>query len=407
MDNAFNRSALTQRSPPSTPTPKPSPAPKPPEEEFALVSTPEIQGWLSSINECLNEVCSISSDGGKLNTEQKIKINKLCRNVGHAVSQLAVHYQAVKQRVVTGQANIQALNAKCALADNLQDIKLSITESLSKAPMHSFADIVKKGSNDKIRPNTQSSIAIYPTDKETSSEDTKSLVQKIICPEQLKLHVTGFRKTRNGGVIISTESKDDVEKLKRSQQLTKSGLTIEEPTKRNPRIIILGVPSTLTDTELKDCIFEQNLADKLPNMSRDEILSSMKFSHKSGKKNTPTCNFVLEVPASIRKALISQQRVYVNWSSYPVRDFTLVTRCFNCQQYGHASTTCRETTPTCSHCGELGHAANDCTKKEETPKCATCLRYKKTSSHKTGESDCPARKIAEDRYIKSVDYVGA
>lgn len=159
----------------------------------------------------------------------------------------------------------------------------------------------------------------------------------------------------------------------------------------------------MTETEVYNCIFQQNLADKLKGMTLENFLSSVRLSHKSGRKNAETCNYVIEVPAEVRKALIINDRVFINWSSCPVRDFTLVTRCYKCQQYGHAAKTCRGVNTICGHCGEA-HEIKDCPKKVEPPKCATCLQFKKPSNHKTGDPDCPARQMAEKRYISLVDY---
>ena len=39
-------------------------------------------------------------------------------------------------------------------------------------------------------------------------------------PDQIKLHVHGFHKTKNGGVIISTETKEDADKLKQEVHLS-------------------------------------------------------------------------------------------------------------------------------------------------------------------------------------------
>ncbi|KAG7296736.1 hypothetical protein JYU34_020651, partial [Plutella xylostella] len=79
----------------------------------------------------------------------------------------------------------------------------------------------------------------------------------------MKLHVTGLRKTRNGGVVISTDTKEDIEKLKQSKQLTTSGLTIDEPHKRKPRAAIIGVPVKMQDSDVFNYLYHQNLADKL------------------------------------------------------------------------------------------------------------------------------------------------
>lgn len=377
--------------------------PKQPEEEIGLLHH-QLQEWVNGITKCLNEICSTASDG-KLNKEQTVRITNLCRSVNNASSELAVEYQSLKQKTIVAHTNLQALRDKIDLQKQLQDLKKSIDEtSKPNTGRFSFADIVKKGDNEFIQPTSNKSIAIYPSDISKSSEETKGLVQKIIRPEEMKLHVRGLRRTKNGGVIISTDSTDDIEKLKKSPQLISSGLTVNEPHKRKPRIVVIGVPTSMQEAEVFRCVYHQNLADQIPNLSLESFLSSIRLSHKSGKKDASSCNYIVEVPARIRKVLITKDRVFVHWSSCAVRDFTIVTRCYKCQHYGHAAKTCRSVASTCGHCGEQGHVMKDCKKKTDAPKCATCLAFKKPCNHKTGCPDCPARKIAEKNYINSVDY---
>ncbi|XP_035436622.2 uncharacterized protein LOC118267009 [Spodoptera frugiperda] len=379
MDSSpFNRSGLTRRSPPPTPQPLAQTPSREPIEKMETISTPELQNWMGSIEQSLNEVCSITTEG-KLNSEQKLRVSNLCRKVGHNVAQLAVQYQSLKQKAVQTHYYLQALNEKQDLTEKLAtEIKTVIKESCTKpiSESTSFADMVKKGSNSFVRPVQHSAVAIYPSDNSKTSDETRNLVQKIVCPEEMKLKVRGVRKVRNGGVIISTETKDDLEKLKQTVQHANSGLTVDEPQKRKPRIIIIGVPSSMAESEVYSCIFEQNMVDKVPSMTRDTFLSSIKLSHKSGRRDSDHHNLILEVSAVIRKALITQDRVFINWTSCPVRDFTLVTRCYNCQQYGHAAKSCKNTAPVCGHCSEEGHSIKECTKKNDSPKCATCLRFK-------------------------------
>ncbi|KAJ8722539.1 hypothetical protein PYW07_003719 [Mythimna separata] len=367
-----------------------------------VVSTSEIQRWMSTIEQYLSEICTIASDG-KLNSEQKLKISTLCRKVGNGTSEMAVQYQSLKQKAIQARILNEDLKQKCNLTDHILDLTKTIKDSSTA----SFADMVKKGSNDFVRPKNLNSVAIYPNNNLKSSDETKVLVQQMIRPEQEKLHIRGVRRTKNGGVIISTETKDDAEKIKHAIQQSASGLTADEPRKRKPRIVVVGVPSSLTETEVFRYIYEQNVAEKFPTISMESFMTLIKLSHKSGKKDSQTCNYVVEVPANIRKALISQSRIFINWTSCPVRDFTLVTRCFKCHQYGHAAKTCREVNSTCGHCGETGHSMSECTKKADSPKCATCSRFKKPANHKSGDAECPARKMAELRYINSIDYEGA
>ncbi|XP_050561561.1 uncharacterized protein LOC126912615 [Spodoptera frugiperda] len=415
----FGRSQLLQRSPPPTPN---QPEPVQPIEQIPpqapavlagelppeVVSTPDIQKWIGSIDAVLAEVCTIVSEG-KMNNDQKQRVSALCRNVLKGTSQMAVEYQALKQKTIQAHHTVLHLKEQLDLAESIKVIKNTIIDKLSPSDItsSSYANIVKKSSETLIRPANLSSVAIYPCDKTRTSEDTKSLVQKIISPEELKLHVRGLKKVRNGGVLIRTENKGDIEKLRNSTKLMSSGLTVEETPKRRPRIAVVGVPVALTEREVFDCIYEQNLSEKLANSTRESFLATVKLSHKSGKKGLPTCNYILEVSAAVRKVLINQGRIFINWTSCPVRDFTIVTRCFNCQQFGHAAKFCRETSPTCNHCGETGHSHKECNSKSSPPQCATCKRFKKKCDHQTGDAECPARKYAEINYINSIDYEGA
>ncbi|XP_073946255.1 uncharacterized protein [Choristoneura fumiferana] len=280
MENSpFNRSGLTRRSPTSSPARATGPAPAPrstparPEDPPEIVSTSEIQNWMTSIEQCLNEVCAISSEG-KLNSEQKLRISNLCRKVGHGTSQLAVQYQALKQKTLQFHKSLQVLEDNRDLSQQLVDLKKRIEESSkTTAGPVSFAEVIKRNARTFIQPSNVSSVAIYPSDKMKTSEETKSLVQKLIRPEQLKLQVRGLHKTRNGGVIISTDTKADIEKLKQSAQLTSSGLTMDEPHKRKPRIVVVGVPSDMQETEVYNCIFQQNLAGTFEGMTYETFIS--------------------------------------------------------------------------------------------------------------------------------------
>ncbi|XP_028164417.1 uncharacterized protein LOC114355663 [Ostrinia furnacalis] len=279
----FSRSGITRRSPqpPSTPQNVSQDQGDAP----VVISTSDLQGWMSAIEQHLNEVCHIASEG-KLNSDQKLRINNICRKVGHGVAQMAVKYQSLKQKAIETHSAIQQLKKERDLTDCLLEMKQSVEACTKHQPAStSFADMVKKGSNNFIRPNPFSSVAIFPNDASKTSDDTKTLVQNIICPEEMKLKVRSVRKTRNGGVIISTETKQDMEKLKSSVNLVNSGLTVDETNKRKPRIIIIGVPCSMAEADVLKCIYEQNLADKLPTMSRDTFLTSIKLSHKSGRKN--------------------------------------------------------------------------------------------------------------------------
>ncbi|XP_028174152.1 uncharacterized protein LOC114362815 [Ostrinia furnacalis] len=163
----FNRSALKQGSPPPTPSQRAPPAAPaaPVMDPLEVVATSELQNWMKSIEQCLNEVCIISSEG-KLNTDQKLRISNLCRRVSHGTSQMAVQYQSLKQKAIQAHSNVQALKENQDLSQQVQDLK-NIIEVTSKpiSGAVSFADMVKKSPDNFIQPKNVSSVAIYPADK--------------------------------------------------------------------------------------------------------------------------------------------------------------------------------------------------------------------------------------------------
>ncbi|KAJ8707735.1 hypothetical protein PYW07_011412 [Mythimna separata] len=140
------------------------------EENFETVDTNDISNWLISIEKCLHKVCSIAQEG-KLNSDQKLKISSLTRNIGHSVSQMAVYYQDLKLKAKEVGSSVRAIREKYDLTNCLENFQHSIQTRIqenwtkpTKAEKVSFADMVKTNKNNFLRPNNFSSIAIYPTD---------------------------------------------------------------------------------------------------------------------------------------------------------------------------------------------------------------------------------------------------
>lgn len=112
------------------------------------------------------------------------------------------------------------------------------------------------------------------------------------------------RPYKNKGVII-TETKQDAEKLKKAVDLFSSSLTSDEPANYKARIVIVDLPISLSKGEVFSCLFEQNAADKYPLITLESFMTLTKRSHKSVSKGIPSFNYIIEVSASVRKALIT------------------------------------------------------------------------------------------------------
>ncbi|KAI5630776.1 histidine phosphatase superfamily (branch 2) domain-containing protein [Phthorimaea operculella] len=233
--------------------------------DVELVTTPEIDRWISEVERALEEICSISNDSTKkLDADQKLRINYRSKDILAGIAHLATKYQSIKYKYMIANRELNSKEEEIEIAAQIKDLKQCVKSTPNPAPQAaSFADAVKIRKNSVVHPTANNSIAIYPANKDSSSDDTKKLVQTLIKPDELKLHIRGVRNTKNGGVIISTNGKEDLVKLQKSEKLIESGLTLEVAAKRRPKIILLGVPSSTSEAELKDCIYEQNIAGNL------------------------------------------------------------------------------------------------------------------------------------------------
>lgn len=99
-------------------------------------------------------------------------------------------------------------------------------------------------------------------------------------------------------------------------------------------------------------------------------------------------------------------RLYMQWQSCRIQDYRGVTRCYNCQTYGHVAKFCIQKEKTCSFCAGIGHTVAEFQSKKDNknPICAACKRAKRKADHSVNDKVCPGYKAALDRVIERTDY---
>lgn len=241
---------------------------------------------------------------------------------------------------------------------------------------------------------TQKEKVVYISSKDNqdiTSDDLRKNFTNIVSPTKDKISVVSIKSTKQNSLRVVVNSEQDIDKLRKHPGLDK--MTIEDPLRRNPRIILYDVDSTLNADNLKNCIIEQNLCT--------EDVNKLQVCFRTGPRDKARVHWVIEVSPDIRKRLLAKGRIFIEFSSVKIKDYLHIAKCFKCFDYGHIAKFCKDTQK-CRKCGEQNHTAIDCASKEKEI-CIPCKNRKINCANK-GQSDCPSYKLIMHRLIQNTNY---
>lgn len=133
------------------------------------------------------------------------------------------------------------------------------------------------------------------------------------------------------------------------------GLKVIEIVKSNPRLIVHGIPAEMSREEIEKELVAQNLDCN----EAAEIKVVYKYAPR---QNSRTVSCVLEVPPSVRRALLRMGRIYLRYSTCNFSDYVKVLQCFKCMAFGHIAKECK-VDPSCGHFSGQ-HEMCDCAVKD-------------------------------------------
>lgn len=271
-----------------------------------------------------------------------------------------------------------------------------------------FAEIAKPrvafpNLNVRARPR-ENVVVVYPPGgpKEgprDASVETKSRLVQLIKPKEDNLQVRSMRMVGRGGVLVEAASGGDAGRLIENRALRESGFTVERPKTVLPKIMIYDVPNDISEEDAKECIVAQNL-NKRPEV--DAVQRGFKIVKKMAVKDRKVEHWVVECTPEVRDWLTSEARIYVDWSSCRVKDFLSITRCYNCQGYGHPSRYCKGKR-TCAHCSG-DHDLKDCGSRRDPFPCSACAKFGRNLMHGVNDPNCPVYRRAAEDSVRRTDY---
>lgn len=289
----------------------------------------------------------------------------------------------------------------------------ALTDATFGGSMRSYARVVKSNtalpprrtSSDSLNvPSFSSSMSVRQTivivpekDKEKDFMDasaTYNAVTKAIKPVEMGIKIDRIIKGRNNSVRI-VANPATFEKIRPA--LNSVGMKVKEMEKLNPRLLVKDIPSDVNKEQFVQCLAKQNCSEN----ENDNIKVVYWFPVNEGRNNSA----IIEVTPIIRRALLNQGRVYINWASCRVSDHIRVTQCYKCLQFGHTAKACNSDNDICGHCSEA-HESRSCKSKKGALKCHNCALMKATD---TGHSAldatrCPVLKRRLNDKIRTINY---
>lgn len=192
--------------------------------------------------------------------------------------------------------------------------------------------------------------------------------------------VKGVRELKDGGVAIIARSAVELRKIKEAPAFKEAGIKLSVPKMAEPKLLVLEVPSDLSNEVIIGEIMRNNLQGVASNEDIQKIRAVNRLSRKGGK-----CAIVVEAPSKIREYLLAEGRIYVGFSSLRIREYEDVPRCYGCGGFGHMLVRC-PTGRLCHNCGEAGHGINAC---KAPAKCRNCAVRGLEASHRIASPSCP------------------
>lgn len=269
--------------------------------------------------------------------------------------------------------------------------------TVSQAPK-TYAQALKE---EEERPKPTLCLLVGTDNPIDTSEEVIAKIKKTINVRDTGLQISKFRKVKDQRVLIGSERKEDIDRIKETLENYK--FKVETKENKDPLIILRNVTASNTDEQILQAIEKQNneLLDAIPT---EEY--RIKFRHRRKARNPTENHIVLQVSPKVWRALTTAGRIYVDFQRVAVFDLSPLVQCSRCLSFGHGKKWCTESVDLCSHCAGP-HMRTECPSllAGEEPTCRNCQQAKcHRTDHNAFDMHCPVRKKWDALARSSVAY---
>lgn len=284
-----------------------------------------------------------------------------------------------------GQVNNNITNGRSKMEAKILSY---IDEKLSKLPSSSST------TNEQL-PNTtaKGAIVLTPPNPIPPKEQPSYLAALKNSLSRAKVDnstIAATHDTKHGSLIIKCKNEQDLRKLQHSlskDRDIKKLATISRKGPKRIKLIIKKLPYDMEDSLLKTSL------DK-----------SINGQYSMGRyfvyRNKQAFSQVVELDEERARQILStpSPSIQIGPCFYPVDIFIPIVRCYKCQAFGHAHTSCLQKNSYCAICGHSGHTSESCRSHNDLG-CINCSSHNNRNSdqqqhhdtaHEAFSTNCPS-----------------
>jgi hypothetical protein len=292
-----------------------------------------------------------------------------------------------------GAFSKQQQNVNKEIFQKLEEIQQQLS-----APKYST--IVKRNleSNaftEKVEMKSENVLIVRPVAENVKSNETEKILKSVLINSKKNIAINNIKFISKGGLAVNCGSTEDREELAETISNTINECSVTKPKQKNPKIVLYGVDSELTENDITNEIVKKNktIKDFLETTKSERIEDHIKCKFQFRKKNSSQTEaenanqtvvehklrtWVLEVSPKIWQILSKLSSVYVGFRACRFEEYLFISRCFNCNGFGHKASECKQTVSSCGKCGQ-NHDTKNCKSTNATHFCSNCDRFNKTS----------------------------
>ena len=273
----------------------------------------------------------------------------------------------------------------------LDEISTLLTKSQKNECIQSNPESIwnDKERVDALKNNSKHILIVKNSDDGTEKVENKKVLEDIV--KKNKVPLKNAYENNSGNLVIVCDSSEDCNDLKTLVSENHSHISLDTPpTVRSHIVSIVGLDIEYAVDEFSDLFASQNSGIKCLSESVNFKEHFKVRAIKPLKNNTTQFQAFCSVSSTLREVIQkSNNKVMIGLCVCKVYDQSNIRRCYNCQHFGHFSSSCPTSNKTaCANCaGE--HSTKECV--STIKKCINCERNNfENLGHSASYHDCPS-----------------